>query len=635
PMAKTTGRLVDAKTGKGIPKATVALYLGSPQVRHVPFDQYVESDGEGRFVAYGPPGEWGRPVLFDPPAGYTSPEPEIKAVKLDPKAPHAFPDLKLRPTVGLRGVVVDEAGQPVAGPEVWPGRVNIRGPGQLEALAGKADGTFAIPDLDPDDVVAPRVRKKEAVNVPTPVEVGKQDGPVKVTLSPKNACRIRGRVTDTAGRPLAGAKVGVTWHYWGLGRESQYGTSRGVESLTTDADGRFESRALWPGDNYNVTASHEGYGKADSGQVTGGAGQVHDLGTLKLVATGLSVRGTVVGTDGKPVAGVNVFNRGDGPGAMSTTTGADGTFMLKGFFDAPGFVFAKKDGYRFAFAPVRPGGEAVTVTLRTTAEPPAPVPGMEAHEAALQKFTRWLLERLWAEREHLGGYERNVFSGMARFDPDTARKWRDEEKERTGGKTDYTRLLNNEEREQTIRKKANDDIDEALALYPKAKRSWDIRPVLKLGEDFLATDKAKALRAAEEAAVRARALDPGDRAWILALAGDLAVKAGNAAGGKKLLSEAAELAGKLPMDGRNNLNRKEVAAALAPHDESAALRLIDVHTEPDNYSWALAGVIDGLAEKDPDRAEALLPKMRPGNSHAPHEAQLAIAYRVAEKDPDR
>jgi hypothetical protein len=594
----------------------------------------VETDADGRFVAFAPAGERARPVFYRPPAGYSRSDQEIQAVQLDAKTPVTFPDIKLRPTETLTGVVVDKSSKPVAGPLVRSARIDFE-LGGYKAVPGKPDGTFTISDLDPDDVVAPRVKHASAVNVPTPVAVGKQDGPVKITVSETNGCRVRGRVTDAAGMPLAGATVGVSWHYLGLGRHSTTGTSSGVERLTTDADGRFESGPWWPGDQYSVSVTRDGYGKGESKQVRGEAGQVHDLGTIALVPTGLGVRGRVVGTDGKPLPGVTVFNRGDGPGSMTTTTGPDGDFTLTGFFDAPGFVFAKKDGYRFAHAAVRPGGEPVTVTLRTTSESAVALPPIDAHQKALNAFTRWLLERLWAERAHLGGFERNVFRAMARFDPATARKWRDDEKTRTKGKVNFTKQLDEEEREKKLARLAGEDLDEALALIPHGKGRWDVDSLLDLGEQFLKSDKAKALRTAEEAAARARALSPGDRAWVLARVGDLAVRAGNTDGGKKLLAEAADLIGGLPADDRHRHTRSLVAALVAPHDEPRAHRLIDGYRDADDYSWALAGMIDRIAERDPDRAEALLPKLRPERGHSTSEARVAIAYRIAEREPDR
>src|SRR2546421_3981163 len=140
----------------------------------------------------------------------------------------------------------------------------------------------------------------------------------------------------------------------------------------------------------------------------------------------------------------------------------------------------------------------------------------------------------------MGGFERNVFSDMARFDPATARRWRDEEKKRTGGKVDLTRLLDKAELDRNLLPLARTDLDEALGRLPKTDR-WDVNHLITLAKQLLPEDRAKALRAAEEAAVRARALDPAERPWPLARAGDLAIRAGNAAGGKKLLAEAGEL----------------------------------------------------------------------------------------------
>jgi hypothetical protein len=489
-------------------------------------------------------------------------------------------------------------------------------------------------ELGPDAVVAPRVRKGDAVNVPDPVEVAKQTEPVTIALSEKNACRVRGRVTDDAGRPLAGTRVAVTWYFQGLGPEAPYSTSRAIEVLTTDADGRFTSGALWPRDRYQAVVSHEQFGKAESNQVPGEAGQLHDLGTVRLVATGKAVRGKVVGTDGKPLAGITLSQRGDGPVPTTAKTGPDGSFTLAGFFDRPGFVLIRSEGYRATAVAARPGGEPVTITLRKADEPPAPVPSMEEHEAALAKFTRSLMEKLWADREQMGGFERNVFRDMCRFDPATARRWRDEEKKRTNGKVDLTRFLDEAEPEHNLLAMARTDLDEALARLANKDRR-DVGRVIDLAERLLVEDKAKALRAAEEAAVRARALEPVDRPWPLARAGDVAIRAGNTAGGKKLVAEAVDLANKLPTDDRSRYYRGLVAAAVVVHDEPAAFKLIERFGDPDTYNRALAGMVARLADADPKRAEALFGKFRPGLGFAASEARLALGFKLAAAVPDR
>jgi RNA polymerase sigma factor (sigma-70 family) len=637
PIAKVTGRVVDAESGKGVPKATVYLEIRDGTVRDGAFGGWVETDADGRFVGYAPPGMWVRATIHNPPAGYAARSigdvRTIPQVKLDRDAPQALPDIKLRRVVALRARVVDPAGKPVGGATVWTGQMHPPSSHPVSFIT-RADGMVTLPDLGPDDVLALRVRKGDAVNVPTPVELAKQDGPVTVELNEKHACRVRGRVTDDAGKPLAGVRAVVMWGYQGLGADASTSTQRGIESVVTDADGRFTSGALWPTDRYQVSVSHERYSRGETKEVRGEAGQVHDLGTIRLVAVGKEVRGKVVGTDGQPLAGVTVLQRGDGPAVRSATTRPDGAFTLSGYFDRPGFVLVRHDGYRPAAVPVTPGGPPLTVTVRKTTEPPAPLSPTDGYEKAVPRFTRDLMEKLWADREHLGGFEKNVFRDMARFDPETAKRWRDAEKERTGGKVDHTRLLDEVELDRTLPALARDDLDEALARIPKTDR-WQVSRVLTLAEQLLGEDKTKALRAAEEAAVRARALDPAERPSSLARAGDLGIRAGNAAGGKKLVAEAVELATKLPDGERHEYYRGLVAAAVVAHDEPAAHQLIDGFGDPDRYNGALAGMVARLADTDPKRAEALFEKFRPGLGFSSSEARLVLGFKLAAGDPER
>jgi hypothetical protein len=223
---------------------------------------------------------------------------------------------------------------------------------------------------------------------------------------------------------------------------------------------------------------------------------------------------------------------------------------------------------------------------------------------------------------------------MCRFDPATARRWRDEEKKRTNGKVDLTRFLDEADLERNLLAMARTDLDEALARLPKKDRR-DVGQVIDLAERLLAEDKAKALRAAEEAAVRARALEPADRPWPLARAGDVAIRAGNAVGGKKLIAEAVDLASNLQTTELREYYRTRVAAAVVAHDELAAFQLIDGYTNPDSYNWAVATMAARLAEKEPRRAESLFSRFRPGRDSSPSNARLFVGFRLATTDPDR
>jgi RNA polymerase sigma factor (sigma-70 family) len=637
-LGRVAGRVVDADTGKGIANAKVFVKIADAGSRDSDTHGWPEADGEGRFVAYGPPSYWAQVFIQTRPPGYAWPHltnlEAVPQVQFALDAPQKFADIRLRRTTNIQVAVADEAGKPVNSPTARSGRIGGFGlENGNEQLTGKADGTLTFTDLLPGDIIAPRVRKGDAVNVPMPIEVGQAKTPV-ITVSDKNACRVSGRVTDASDRPLVGAKVVVLGHFRGVGRYADFSSVFGIESLRTDTDGRYRSPALWPKDDYHVTVSHNGYAGFETKQVHGEAGKVHDLGTVRLVSAGRSIRGRVIGADGKPLAGVTVLNRGDGPTPATATTGPDGSFTLDKRFDADALLLANKDGYRMTYAPARLGGDDVTLTLRKITEPSVPWTALDGHEAAIAKFTRSLLETLWADRDLLGGYERSVFRDMARFDPVTAKQWRDDEKKRTGGKNDYSRFLNEVERERTLLATAREDLDEALASIPKTDR-WDVIQVIAIGEKLLKVDKAKALRAAEEAAARARSLDPADRLWPLARAGDLAVRAGNEAGGKKLLAEAAKLAPGLLVGQQHSYYLGLVAASIAPHDEPAAHKLIESYSDSGSYNQALHLMVERLAETNPIAAEAILKNFRPGNDSSSSLARVAIGYRLATADPAR
>ncbi|MEN6645296.1 MAG: carboxypeptidase-like regulatory domain-containing protein [Armatimonadia bacterium] len=60
------------------------------------------------------------------------------------------------------------------------------------------------------------------------------------------------------------------------------------------------------------------------------------------------IAGTVVNAAGQPLAGVTVFNNGDGPVELKARTDAAGRFLLKGFVLTPGaFVFVEQPCYHF------------------------------------------------------------------------------------------------------------------------------------------------------------------------------------------------------------------------------------------------------------------------------------------------
>ena len=55
----------------------------------------------------------------------------------------------------------------------------------------------------------------------------------------------------------------------------------------------------------------------------------------------------MVGTDGQPVSGAYVFNRGDGAELVATVTDSQGQFQLGSLLPGTKYAFIHKEGYRF------------------------------------------------------------------------------------------------------------------------------------------------------------------------------------------------------------------------------------------------------------------------------------------------
>jgi hypothetical protein len=109
---------------------------------------------------------------------------------------------------------------------------------------------------------------------------------------------------------------------------------------------------------------------------------------LRRVARLRSVAGRVIDSDGKAVTGADVFQSGDGPRRSSDTTDGEGRFTVPEVYDAPAFVFVRKDGFRFTGRRIGTGDEPVEIVVSRTDGPtsaglkPLPPPVPRAEERA-------------------------------------------------------------------------------------------------------------------------------------------------------------------------------------------------------------------------------------------------------------
>ena len=397
-----------------------------------------------------------------------------------------------------------------------------------------------------------------------------------------------------------------------------------LEAYKTDSDGHFASSALWPGDRYKVTVDAEGYGKAESPEITGRSGGDHDFGTIRLVGTGARVAGRVVDTAGKPVADATVFNRGDAPEAVTTRTDAGGKFRLDGLFVGGKYVFARKDGYRFTGVRVERDSDDVTLTLRRVDEtPPAWAPGQPATPEEERALAKRVLTKLW-ERYGKDANKNGAFVcilHMARIDAPLALKW----SAQAGGR--YDGRVSQEAAEAL----AETDADGALELLTAPGVGSSQYILQRLAERFAGEDRAKALKFAEEAAVQARAMEQPDRAGAMAKAGAVLVRLGRKEAGLALVNEAAEAAARMGFESRQAYARGNVAGALAPFDVERALALVEPMKDENDRDRYLGFIATALAETDPERALAVAGKIGERSS-APQSVKVAIAYALGVAD---
>ena len=239
-------------------------------------------------------------------------------------------DILLDEGLSVRGVVLDDAGQPVSGAEVrYAQEDRSRGRGRggrdsvladlVEPVRTNANGLFAMGPLPRTDfrLVADAVRHVEART--SRIEPADAGGVEDQTITLTRAASLSGVVRDAAGNPVAGAEVaamgsradrrddggdnggrGRGRDNEGRGRRDRGGRGRrgGSESSTrTDANGKFELTELEPGE-LRLEIEHDEFLDAERDPVDPRRTPFVEIS----METALSVHGVVVDArTGQPV----------------------------------------------------------------------------------------------------------------------------------------------------------------------------------------------------------------------------------------------------------------------------------------------------------------------------------------------
>jgi RNA polymerase sigma factor (sigma-70 family) len=630
-----TGRLVDAQTGKGVAGVKLmSLLLEEGRNSNMVCDQ-ATTDAQGRYKIMARPGKILVKITDVPKTHLGLNYSEFPIIDVT-AADQNLPELKLSPAIGLDGVVVDRAGRPVAGARVF---AVVRDPPgssahDLPVLTGPG-GTFHVEQLDPDDLVSLRALSGNATTngavIINPREVMAK-GKLTLTIDPAHSVRIRALVTDLTGKRIVGATTTLRWHRSFATQKPKQASEMGspLATYSTGDNGWFVFRGLWAGDRYSVVIEAKGQARIETPEVTGKAGETHDLGKIVLINTGGSLAGRVIGSDGRPVDGANVFNRGDAPEHVATATDSQGGFRLRGMFPGPKFAFVRKEGYRFTGIKADDDADGLTITLLKTGErSPAWKRGSASSYDEQRAFAKGVLIRLWekygALPEKTGASD--CIQYMAQIDSNLALEW----------SSQHGRRYDNVVRRSQARKLAETDAPGALAML-KQNPDRDTQALLhSLAERFAETDPKKAITFAEEAAVQANGLARFDRTVAMAGAGAVLLKLGRADAGAKLIDQAARDALDLGTQDRAGYYRSLVAEALAPIDLKRALALIepieDDEKMPAAKSARYARVATAIAKSDIDRAVALVDATAgPGFDY--ELAKTEIAFKIGADRPD-
>lgn len=362
PAASISGRVVDAQ-GKPIVGASVALEApragrgrfggGGPAFRAPRGETSTRTGPEGTFRLDGLAAIPSGVPLTASHAGFAPAE--RPGVTL--KAGQALTGVVLVLPAGLsvKGRVVDEASQAVAGAEIRVAPSEGRGPARFfrraaggatppNAVTG-ADGSFTVAGLAAGawDVTATHdgFSPKTASALPAPAKPPGAWPPIVLS----RGVAVTGEVKDDQGAPIAGAMV------------SLFGEGADPSPTATDASGAFRIDNLARGRALMLTASAPGFAFS-SRSVTPPAENV----ALVLGKSG-TIRGRVVdGATGAPITAFSVattpasrgrrgFGGGGGPAAFGGGAPSSAQYAEDGSFEvsvAPGSwsVRATADGYR-------------------------------------------------------------------------------------------------------------------------------------------------------------------------------------------------------------------------------------------------------------------------------------------------
>jgi protocatechuate 3,4-dioxygenase beta subunit len=396
--AMLAGQVVDEKGRKPIAGALVWTTLDP--------GAFVRTDAQGRFRL---PAPWRRRFEVEVlAAGFLTKKMTIPVPHLASGRDATF---ALTRAAAVRGKVTDPSGRPLPGATVLAIPAAAVGERAFDPSAPVADravsdaqGGFALPNLRPDETYEVRASRAGAFPAFQRLTLGDSlAGPRTLTLILAPARAARGKVQDSAGKPIEGAEIVLrpALRPGSLRVPSPSGEPAGPDAVTVQSDGKgVFSIAACPAPEFEIQVRKKGYVPAILPALrlpaeTKPPGPA-DLGIV-ILRPGAQLAGRVIDRRNRAISGAEVFalerlvGVNEVEGALKgrkpeATTGADGHFTIEDLAKgtpvhlivrSPGFL---TQGVRAARPPTEKAlvirMEAANVLRgRVVDENDAPIPG--------------------------------------------------------------------------------------------------------------------------------------------------------------------------------------------------------------------------------------------------------------------